>query len=562
MSARGYRLRLGASSQALLGGLGEREPGVQAATALLPEGDGATGGATGRVALLLGSSLRGVLRHDALRLAVARGIEHEDAAPPARCGCVVCRLFGGPHRPGKLAVRSAKARVSELATVAGVSIDRRMRTADRMGRRLWSELRSTANYAAELVALSALDADEQELLELLLGWEAVTGLRLGRRKSTGLGAFTLAWEPVESGARARPPVPAASQGNADSGNAGSCVRYLVHVEAVEPLRIAGPPQRLFYREVLEAVPATTLRGAFGWALQRRGDGELAHDLFIGRPVRLTAAAADAANGLPVRWLSAMACRGPEPHPLDTTLDWIVDGLGGELPEGAFVSCPVAGCDGLLRPVADPPPPVLVIGQTEIDPAGRRARDGRLFYQATLRPGTVFTAELLALPEQAAALASLDEVLVGGNRARGLGRAKVCVEAAPELAPVAERVRRTTRALDSRGVDLGGDEVAVLGLVSDGFAAEPLRTLLERRGLGVVAGQVRSVARGSYDEQAGRPRALRTLLAAGSWVAVRGRDLAGGLMELERDGIGDPDGLQPLWPRVRGDVEGRDVARET
>ena len=182
MSRAGYRLRLEATSQALLGGVEEQEPGVSASSALIAPGDGDAG----REALLLGSSLRGVLRHDAQRLATARGLEHEER-PDERCACVVCRLFGGPDRSGKLAVRSSKARPRQLVTVAGVSIDRRTRTADRAGRRLWSELRSTVDFSVDLAPLSALDPQEREFVELLLDWEAAVGLRLGRRKSTGLG---------------------------------------------------------------------------------------------------------------------------------------------------------------------------------------------------------------------------------------------------------------------------------------------------------------------------------------------------------------------------------------
>jgi hypothetical protein len=274
-------------------------------------------------------------------------------------------------------------------------------------------------------------------------------------------------------------------------------------------------------------------------------------------VWLSAALPDTSDGPPARWLSALACRGPEQHEVDAALDWIVDALGGELDADSLTDCPIPGCGSVLRSVVGAPPSMLVIGQTEIDPQLRRVRNRRLFYQATVRPGTVFTAEALAFPEQAAVLDQLDEVLVGGNRARGLGRAKARVTAAPVLQPIEERIRRTSAAVRARGIELGEDELAVLGLVSDGFAAEPLRELLRQRGLEMVTGQADTVVHGSYDELGHRPRALRTLLAAGSWVAVRGRDLAGRLSALERDGIEDPDGLQPLWLRVRGDVEAND-----
>ena len=138
----GYRLWLRAAGLALLGGLGERQPGVNAASAILPDDDGPGNGGRARMALLLGSSLKGVLRHDAARFAEARG-QATCRAQPHGCGdCIVCRVFGAPNHAGKLAVRSARAAARDLVVASSVGIDRRTRTADRAGRRLWSELRS------------------------------------------------------------------------------------------------------------------------------------------------------------------------------------------------------------------------------------------------------------------------------------------------------------------------------------------------------------------------------------------------------------------------------------
>jgi CRISPR/Cas system CSM-associated protein Csm3 (group 7 of RAMP superfamily) len=543
----GYRLRLRAVGPALLGGLGERQPGVHAASGLLPgQGAGAAGGS--HTAVLLGSSLKGVLRHDAARLAEARG-QATCRAQPQGCGaCVVCQVFGAPNQPGKLAVRSATAIAADLGVASSVGIDRRTRTADRAGRRLWSELRALADFEVDLAAAVPLTGEEAQLVEGLLDWEQATGLRLGRRKSAGLGAFDLAWQRLDQAA----PV---TGGRLLGAQAGTPARYLVHIQAVEPLRLAGPPRRVFLRDSLEVIPATTLRGALGWALAHRGDGDAAGDLFIDRPVRLSEGVHQAPNGLPGRWLGVLECRAAIPHRIDPTMRLVGDALGDHTSTAELLTCPVAGCGAWLKPAAAARPPLLVVGQTKIDPVRRRVREGLLFHQVVVRPGATFTAELVALPEQADLLAGLAEVLVGGNRSRGLGRALLSVEPAPPLPPVAERVAHTTAMARRRGGGLDdAEELAVLGLVSDGFAAVPLRALLADRGLTVVAGEVRAVARGSYDERDGGARPQRRLLARGSWVAVRGRDLPARLLALERDGIDDPAGLQPLWLRVRHDLE--------
>ena len=559
VSGQRYRLHLRAASPVLLGGVGDREPGVHAATALLPApaGDGAGGGGpTARTALLLGSSLKGVLRHDARRLAAARGSdcawEAAGADGGATCACLTCTVFGAGGRPGKVAVRSGTAEAADLVAVSGVGIDRRTRTADRAGRRLWSELRALASFTADLVLVEPLAPEEAEFLELLLDWEQATGLRLGRRKSAGLGSFELAWEgPLEEAAPTARPAPAPAA-------ASERRRYLLHVEALEPLRLAGPPQRLFYRDALTHIPASTLRGALGWALARRGDGDLARELFESpRPVRLTDGAYQPRGEPPPRpWLGMRECRGPERHATDPALAWVAAALGAGAPaEEEVFTC--ARCGQPLKPASLPDPPVLVIGQTEIAWQEGRARDGTLRYQVAVQPGACFQAELDAFPEQAEVLRSLGEVLVGGHRSRGLGSARVAVEDAGVLPAVAERVARTTALLERRGARLGGDQVAVLGLLADGWPGEgrSLEELLRAHGLEVVTAQARAVARGGYDERGRATRPLRQVLARGSWVAVRGRDLTGPLEELERGaGLGDPLDPNPLWLRVRDDWE--------
>jgi hypothetical protein len=545
----GYRLRLRAAGLALLGGLGERQPGVNAASAVLP-GDGSGRGGGARTALLLGSSLKGVLRHDVARFAEARGQE-SCRTQPHGCGeCIVCRVFGAPNHAGKLTVRSARAIARELVVASSVGIDRRTRTADRAGRRLWSELRSAADFEVDLTAVAPLSDDETQLIEALLDWERVVGLRLGRRKSSGLGAFDLDWEPLDR------TWPAASAPSAQA-QGGTPRRYLLHVEAMEPLRLAGPPRRLFLRDSLDVVPATTLRGALGWALHRRGDDAAARDLFIQRPVRLSDGVYQAPFGLPGRWLGVLECRAPTPHRVDPTLHLITDAVGDHTPDPQL-TCPIAECGSWLKPASTVRPPVLVLGQTEIDPVRRRVRQGLLFHQVVVGPGTTFTAELLALPGQAEVLAGLGDILVGGNRSRGLGRSQVRVESAPELPALAERVARTTAAVQRRGGELDGEQLAVLGLVSDGYAPISLRELLAAHGLAVLTAEVRSVVRGSYDELDGRSRSERRLLARGSWVAVRGQDLAARLEALEHQAVADPAGLQPLWLRTRHDLEDTSV----
>jgi hypothetical protein len=194
---------------------------------------------------------------------------------------------------------------------------------------------------------------------------------------------------------------------------------------------------------------------------------------------------------------------------------------------------------------------LLLGHTAIDPETLRPASGQLFHHLTLPPGTVLVAEAEMSADQAEAVAGLGQVLLGAGRARGTGRARVEVEALAPVPPLQARLDRTAEALRRVGVaDPTG--IAVFAFVADGWCAEPLSRLLERRGLRLVTGNARRVLQGGWDLERDAQRPLRTLVGAGSWVAVRGPTDA--VAELEATGVADPEGTHPLWLRVR-DLQG-------
>ncbi|WP_208029755.1 RAMP superfamily CRISPR-associated protein [Rhabdothermincola sediminis] len=540
MPPRAWELRLSASSPAVLETV-------------------ATAARDGR-ALLLGSTVRGVLRHGARRFAAARGQACADAPG---CGCPVCAIFGRADATGRLEVRSDLAE-ADVVEVAHVSIDRRRRTADRSGRRLVSHRAASATFVVRVTLVEAPAGGNaggsgtdglESFLEAYLSWVEATGIALGRRRSAGAGQFRVE---VHRAPDLPPPVavddvPATTRAVAAAPGTRLAV---IRIVTLEPIRIVGRAARVFYREALDVIPASTLRGAIGWALSRRGDDEGATDLFAGRPIRIgPAVAVDGPEGGPGRavdptpWLGVSRCRGPERHVVDTTWRRIAAALEGVPFEPV---CPT--CGESLKAEGAPSPTVEVIGQTEIDPVRSRAAAGRLRFQVLLAAGQAFEAVVEAEADQLERIGGLGEVLIGGNRSRGVGRASIGVvplEPAAGLVPL------------SAGAGADGPrpaEIAVLGLPGDVSTPEPVVELLGRAGLDPVISDVRVVERGGWDGRSAQLRPIRRLLSAGSWIAVRPADGSDGLdRALPRlaealDAI-DREDLDRLWL-----VERREVPR--
>lgn len=529
----GWVLRLYGLSPALIGGMTDAPIGVHATTARLATAPG------GPARLLLpGTSLRGVLRDAFRRFVTAKG---EPCSDDEGCTCPTCRLFGRADQAGALWVRSAVAE-GEVVLAPGVAIERGLRTVARERRALWIEERGQADFDVEVTAPYGLGKREFELLEAFWAWLQLLGLAVGRRKSAGLGRLEVR---VESRPVPRRPVPAPS-GAQEPGQ-----RYLLRLTLLEPTRLVGLRQRDFYRESMDAIPVSTLRGALGWALERAGETAVLEDLFVVRPVVLTSAIIeDAGAGSSWPWLTRHRCDGDPTHLIDGALLRTAVALGAVRSEPGE-DCPL--CGSSLREYEPPKPRTMVMGHVSLEPSLRRARRGDLHYQVALSPGNVFLAELHARPSQAAALRELGEVFIGGRRARGMGRVQLQVEDLPSLAPIEDRVEATSSALASTyGIE--GPRIAVLGLLSDGALERPLRHVLAEKGLEVVTGDVRDVVRGGWDERHGRPRSLRRLLQAGSWLAVRvtGDAALQALKQLESEGVPDREEVAPLVVRVRDD----------
>lgn len=525
-----WRLVLGACSPAMLGGVGHAPAGVHAATARLTE----------RRLFLPGTSLRGVLRDAFRRFAAAR--TGMPCAGDPTCVCACCQLFGTSERAGVLAVRSGMAEGREVV-VAGVAIDRELRTAHRTGRALWSDLRGLADFETVVSVWGDIDPEDVQLIEDFWEWLREVGLSLGRRKSAGVGRFRVGVLPILAEERQT----AVRPSQADEVPS----RFRLVIRLLEPARIVGPRQRDFYREGLAQIPVSTLRGALGWALVRDGMEAAAHDIFTEKPVLLTPAFPRAAASSPVPWLSARRCRSNPEHSWDAALRRTARAMGAV---GIAVDgCPVCGADGEPQGDGEGDVEWLVIGRTAIDPMSRGAARGQLHYEVALAPGQEFRAEMLARPSQAEAIEKLRTIVVGGRRARGMGHAELRLEPLESLAPIRSRLETTAAALRKLGVHSPG-YVALLGVITDGAIAGGLRQTLEGAELEIVTGEIRTVERGGWDEQTREPRSLRRLLRAGSWVAVRTK-FAGAvttLEELETKGVIDPEGWAPLFVRVRDD----------
>lgn len=545
----GWVLELHPRSPLLVASVWDPAAGVHLASASLTGPDGE------RRALLPGSSLRGVLREALARFAEARGAGRCARRPgvPDPCTCPACQLFGSPERPGKLRVSSAEAG-ARWATAAHVAIDRETRTAWREGRAFWTERTAMARFETRVEVLEKLVEAERGLLESFWGWLEAVGISVGQRKSAGAGSFEVRVRRVEVSRPA--PRPA-------STHHGDRRRYALRVRLLEPAHVVGSRQRDFYRDALEVIPGSTLRGALGRALERAGRGNLAQELFLSDEPVLMGPGFPVEQGWPVGlglpWLSRRRCRSAGHH-VDVLAREVAAALRGEPPP---VTCPE--CGSPLERAAAPRPGLVVLGHTAIDPETRRAARGQLHYQVALAPGTTFEAQLLARPDQAEALRALSEVVVGGRRARGMGCATIQIREIP-TPPLEERMVGLAEAIRRWGAP--PNSVVVLGLVSDTAVEPSLAAVLRQRGLEPVAGELRTVERGGWDELRGHPRPLREALAAGSWVAVRCSTpnptpkFVAALEELEREGVADPHEICPLILVVRGNEEVVEVPEVT
>ncbi len=544
----GWRIEASVEAGFLVGGIGDVPRGVHAASGVVPDPVSGT-----PVAWLPGTSLKGVLRSAFRRFAEARMAV--TCAESADCPCPTCRTFGTPERAGKLAVRSVLVPVVSEERQR-VAIERRTRTAARARRSLWGERRARPEGSVRLSVevVDPLDPEAFALLDAFWHWLVAIGLSVGKSKSSGGGALT-----VRSVERLPEPATVIARLSPAKGS-GRPFRLRLHL--LEPARLVGLRQREFFRDALDVIPATTLRGAIGWELVRRGRADLATDLFRSpEPVRIATAYAVAAPtdgasvpGDAVPWLSVARCRGTVRHRFDLALARIAAELGAE-PDDEL-RCPACGAEA---DVGEPwtLPDSVVVGRTAIEARTGRVATGMLFSEVVVPPGARFEAHLLARPEQAEAIAALEEVRVGGRTRSGQGLARISVE--PEtVPPLANRLARTADALARYGVR--GRAVAVLGFLGDAAVGEPLRTALGGRGLDVIAADVRAVIRGGWSEGENRPQPIRELIRGGSWVAVEVGDTGNGELErLEREGIDDPLGTTHALLRVRDDWEVMDVS---
>lgn len=424
----GWEITLEAPSGLLVGSLWDPAAGAHLVTATVTvEGE--------RRALLPGSSLRGALREALRRFALARGAGECTDQPD--CPCPTCALFGAADRPGKLRVHSALF-PARLDLRAGVAIDRVLRTAWREGGALWTERRAVGEAVVRVDVLRQLTDQEEELLEVFWAWLEATGLSVGQRKSVGAGALSVRVRRTEERARA-----------VSSPPPGRRRPYALRVVLLEPAHLVGPRQRDFYRDALDVIPTSTLRGAVGRALEVAGAPEVARDLLLGpRPLLLgPALPVDPASppGQPIVWTSRRRCRGSPAHVVDVAIPTTAVALG--VPS-ALGGCPL--CSAALGEADRPPVTPLVLGHTPIDPATRRAQEGGLHFQVAAAPGAVFEARALLSDGEAELIASLREVVVGGRRARGMGRAALTVHELPDLPPIQERLARTREALEAQG----------------------------------------------------------------------------------------------------------------
>jgi CRISPR-associated protein Csx10 len=345
-----------------------------------------------------------------------------------------------------------------------------------------------------------------------------------------------------------------------------------------------------YRETRQEIPGAAVRGAVGFALRalvHDADRDAAtQDLLHAErgarfgflyPAGPTAAASEArgdriSGPLPI---TATSCKvGRRQHGVaDTLLDRLVLRHATSAAEAEravrcwATRCAHPRCGQPMRTahgsrLASAPVKTHAVVRVAMDRTRQSARDGQLFGQVLLAPGTVLEGTIRGIPAHsrsrlAQALGS-GILSFGRGRSAGWGQARIDVELAPALPPIADRAAAFDRALRARldGADLTSERVGLLVPVTllsplwpsgrDRGSPDPdedgRRELLDAVGAAGCFLAARRFARdGAWDQRTGEMHTFRATAAGGVFVLelarATWRDVVARLEALERDGVG-------------------------
>jgi CRISPR-associated protein Csx10 len=260
-----------------------------------------------------------------------------------------------------------------------------------------------------------------------------------------------------------------------------------------PTSLGAPVAGDNLRGTRQEIPGSALRGALGFALAEAlpqaseqifvdlfGDGQEHHPgatfgfLYptaiqrdpeaspSGKAGRVPDPSLFPATPLP---LTATACKfDPRRHPRhDILLDRIASHLAASaadarnVHESSLQRCTHPGCEAPLRGQhgvrgLHEGVPTRLISRVSLDRSRASARDGQLFTQELLTPGTTFTGTIRNIPSgsrEHLALALAQPLSLGRGRSSGWGRVEVSVQPAPVAPDIVARAEAFDRALGQR-----------------------------------------------------------------------------------------------------------------
>ncbi len=586
----------------LVGGAAVTPEGFHASHARLPDGKPYLPATALRGALResFEALLRGSGEHQAC--SGGDGVDPEHAEPGAGAGagaadssghvcalgssgtpCLACRLFGTQRPSIGATERAFSGLVLGDAALVGdhrwtarpsVALARASRSAADQ-QLVFRRIPETTND--QPLTFQAQGWVNDASLERYLEAAARATTHLGAGRSRGLARVDIAvrWDVP----------PRADKAPALPGSSGD-VRLRVTLEF--PALIGSSIADANYRETRQEIPGAAVRGAIGFALRALvhdadADGatqELLHAeqgarfgfLYLAGPT----AAAPHARGDRISGLlpiTATWCKvGQRQHGVaDTLLDRLVlrhatSAAEAEraLERGAnrCTHCgePMRTAHGSR--LASAPVATRTNVRVSMDRTRQSARDGQLFSQVLLAPGTVLEGTIRGIPAHsrsrlAQALGS-GILSFGRGRSAGWGQARIDAESAPALRPIADRAAAFDRTLRSRLQDarLTSDRIGRLVPVtllsplwpsggdrdppdSDEDGERDLRDAVGSAGCFLAA---RRFAReGAWDQRKGKMNTFRATAAGGVFVLELGqatwRDIVPRLEALEREGVG-------------------------
>ncbi|HEX3757833.1 MAG TPA: RAMP superfamily CRISPR-associated protein [Kofleriaceae bacterium] len=396
---------------------------------------------------------------------------------------------------------------------------------------------------------------------------------LGAGRSRGLARVKVAVEWHDAPPASKPPALPASSGD---------VRIRVTLRA--PALIGASIIDANYRETRHEIPGAAVRGAIGFALRALvpdADRDPATQdlldaergarfgfLYPAGPMRDERK--DRISGpMPI---TATWCKGdPWNHGVrDTLFDRLALLHAASAAEAERVARPAAmpcpRCDRPMRTahrsrLASAPVETRTIVRVAMDRARQSARDGQLFSQVLLAPGTVLEGTIRGIPTHsrsrlAQALGS-GIVSFGRGPSAGWGQACIDIESARPLPSIADRAAAFDRALRDRlqAAGLTSDRIGRLvpvTLWSPLWPSDPDRDPTDAedgaRELCAAVGAAgcylaaRRFARdGAWDQRTGKMSTFRATAAGGVFVLelaqATWRDVVPRLEALERDGVG-------------------------